>query len=106
MIPRLRCTAALRRCPEPRPRSTGGGGSDRDPFGQIPVYSFQMVLSHSRGPFCRYTTSMDLATFWDCHTRAFARFGGVPAEVLYDRTKTVVRRHVGRNPAGAASPGG
>ena len=37
-----------------------------------------MVLSHSRDPFTCFTTSMDLATFWDCHRRAFAHFGGVP----------------------------
>ena len=37
---------------------------------------------------------MDLATFWDCHRRAFAHFGGVPGTIVYDRTKTVIRRHV------------
>lgn len=58
------------------------------------VYSFQMTLSYSRDPFCCYTTSMDLATFWDCHRRAFAHFGGVPGSIVYDRTKTVIKRHV------------
>jgi transposase len=58
------------------------------------VYSFHMVLSHSRDPFSCFTTSMDLATFWDCHRRAFAHFGGVPGAIVYDRTKTVIRRHV------------
>src|SRR5215217_8252619 len=58
------------------------------------VYSFHMVLSHSRDPFCCFTTSMDLATFWDCHRRAFAHFGGVPGSIVYDRTKTVIKRHV------------
>ena len=58
------------------------------------VYSFHMVLSHSRDPFTCFTTSMDLATFWDCHRRAFAHFGGVPGSIVYDRTKTVIRRHV------------
>jgi transposase len=58
------------------------------------VYSFHMTLSHSRDPFCCFTTSMDLATFWDCHRRAFAHFGGVPGTIVYDRTKTVVRKHV------------
>jgi hypothetical protein len=37
---------------------------------------------------------MDLASFWDCHRRAFAHFGGVPGSIVYDRTKTVIRRHV------------
>lgn len=58
------------------------------------VYSFHMTLSHSRDPFTCFTTSMDLATFWDCHRRAFAHFGGVPGCIVYDRTKTVVRKHV------------
>ena len=58
------------------------------------VYSFHLTLSYSRDPFTCFTTSMDLATFWDCHRRAFAHFGGVPATIVYDRTKTVVRRHV------------
>lgn len=58
------------------------------------VYSFHMTLSHSRDPFTCFTTSMDLASFWDCHRRAFAHFGGVPATIVYDRTKTVIKRHV------------
>ncbi|WP_121259015.1 IS21 family transposase, partial [Nocardioides ferulae] len=58
------------------------------------VYSFHMTLSHSRDPFTCFTTSMDMATFWDCHRRAFAHFGGVPGTIVYDRTKTVIRRHV------------
>lgn len=58
------------------------------------VYSFHMVLSWSRDPFICYTTSADLVTFFDCHRRGFAHFGGVPATIVYDRTKTVVKRHV------------
>jgi transposase len=58
------------------------------------VYSFHFTLSYSRDPFCCFTTSMDLATFWDCHRRAFAHIGGVPGSIVYDRTKTVIRRHV------------
>lgn len=66
----------------------GGVGEGRK------VYSFHMTLSYSRDPFICFTTSQDLATFFDCHRRAFAHFGGVPATIVYDRTKTVVRRHV------------
>ena len=58
------------------------------------VYSFHMTLSHSRDPFTCFTTSMDMATFWACHRAAFAYFGGVPSSIVYDRTKTVVKRHV------------
>ena len=53
-----------------------------------------MTLSFSRDPFVCFTHSQDLAAFFDCHRRAFAHFGGVPASIVYDRTKTVVRRHV------------
>jgi transposase len=65
------------------------------------VYSFHMTLSYSRDPFCCFTTSTDMATFWACHRAAFAHFGGVPGSVVYDRVKTVVRRHVA---PGAAVP--
>jgi transposase len=63
-----------------------------------------MTLSYSRDPFCWFTASQDLGTFWDCHRRAFAHFGGVPAQIVYDRTKTVVRRHVGRGQATPLHP--
>lgn len=58
------------------------------------TYSFHMTLSYSRDPFTCFTSSMDLAPFWDCHRRAFAHFGGVPGSIVYDRTKTVITRHV------------
>jgi Integrase core domain len=54
-----------------------------------------MVLGHSRDAFVGLVGSQDLVTFWACHRAAFAHFGGVPKEILYDRTKTVVRSHVG-----------
>jgi len=56
-----------------------------------------MVLGHSRESFCALTGSQDLVPFWSCHRQAFKHFGGVPRELLYDRTKTVVRQHVGRD---------
>jgi hypothetical protein len=34
-------------------------------FGIPQVYSFHLVLLHSRDPFCCFTTSMDLTTFRD-----------------------------------------
>jgi transposase len=72
--------------------------------GPLRVSSFHMTLSYSRDPFCCFTASQDLGTFWDCHRRAFAHFGGVPAMIVYDRTKTVVRRHVGRGQATPLHP--
>ncbi len=62
----------------------------------LPLYGFHMVLSHSRDTFCRFVGSLDLVSFWACHRAAFAHFGGVPKEILYDRTRTVVKQHVGR----------
>jgi transposase len=64
---------------------------------ELPLYCFHMVLGHSRDSFCALTGSQDLVTFWACHRRAFRHFGGVPRELLYDRTKTVVRTHVGKD---------
>jgi DNA replication protein DnaC/transposase len=64
---------------------------------ELPLYCFHMVLGHSRDSFCRLTGSQDLVTFWACHRAAFTHFGGVPHELLYDRTKTVVRQHVGKD---------
>jgi transposase len=75
----------------------GDEGVITTPFGPLHVYSFHMTLSHSRDPFTCFVASQDLASFWACHVRAFHHFGGVPASILYDRTKTVVKRHVGRN---------
>ena len=63
---------------------------------ELPLYCFHMILGHSRDSFCALTGSQDLVTFWACHRAAFRHFGGVPRELLYDRTKTVVRAHVGR----------
>jgi transposase len=47
--------------------------------GPLHAFSFHMTLAHSRDPFCCFVAGQDLATFWDCHRRAFAHFGGVPA---------------------------
>ncbi len=74
----------------------GDEGTIETAAGPVSVSSFHMTLSHSRDPFCCFVARQDLATFYDCHRRAFAHFGGVPAEIVYDRTKTVVKKHVGR----------
>jgi transposase len=82
----------------------GDEGEIQAPTGPLSVSSFHMTLSYSRDPFCCYTAAQDLGTFWDCHRRAFAHFGGVPATIVYDRTKTVIRRHVGRGQATPLHP--
>ncbi len=68
----------------------GDEGEIQTATGPLRVSSFHMTLSYSRDPFCCYTAAQDLGTFWDCHRRAFAHFGGVPQVIVYDRTKTVV----------------
>lgn len=75
----------------------GDEGVIDTPEGPVRVFSFHMTLSYSRDPFCCFVASQDLTSFWDCHRRAFDHFGGVPATVVYDRTKTVVKRHVRRH---------
>ena len=60
-----------------------------------PLYAFHMVLGYSRDAYVEYTDRQDLGTFWACHQHAFTFFGGVPDELLYDRTKTVVKHSVG-----------
>jgi transposase len=82
----------------------GDEGEIQTQAGLLRVSSFHMTLSYSRDLFCCFVASQDLATFWDCHRRAFARFGGVPATIVDDRTKTVVRRHVGRGQATPLHP--
>jgi len=52
------------------------------------LYAFVMVLGYSRKPFVYFTTSMDQDTLLACHVLAFASFGGVPAEILYDNMRT------------------
>jgi len=57
------------------------------------VYLFSMILGYSRYLYGELIHRCDLPTFLDCHIRAFAFFGGVPKEILYDRMKNV---YIGR----------
>jgi hypothetical protein len=54
------------------------------------VWLFAMVLGHSRMLWAQYVLHQDLGTVLRCHMEAFEFFGGVPAEILYDRMKTAV----------------
>jgi transposase len=82
----------------------GDEGEVATTAGPLHAFSFHMTLSYSRDPFCCFAAAQDLGSFWDCHRRAFAHFGGVPAVIVYDRTKTVVKRHVGRGQATPLHP--
>jgi transposase len=55
---------------------------------RVKLYAFVMVMGYSRKPFVYFTTSMDQATLLACHILAFAYFGGVPFEILYDNMRT------------------
>src|SRR5918993_1158631 len=82
----------------------GDEGEIQTTIGPLRAACFPVTLSYPRAPCCCSTASKDLGTFWDCHRRAFAHFGGVPATIVYDRTKTVIRRHVGRGQATPLHP--
>lgn len=57
---------------------------------EVALHLFVMVLGFSRTLYAEAVTAEDLPTFLSCHARAFAFFGGMPAEVLYDNAKVVV----------------
>lgn len=52
---------------------------------------FLLTLSYCRRSYLEFVTSQDEATLLRCHLHAFAYFGGVPATILYDNPKTIVR---------------
>lgn len=54
------------------------------------LWAFVMTLSYSRHRFVRFVERQDIATWLDCHIRAFEFFGGVPATVLLDNLKSGV----------------
>ena len=54
------------------------------------LWAFVMTLSYSRHRFVRFVEHQDIATWLDCHIRAFQFFGGVPATVLLDNLKSGV----------------
>jgi hypothetical protein len=70
------------------------------------VQCFSYILGFSRRHFIDFTLRRDFFTLIRRHQDAFAHFGGVPAQCLYDSEKTVVLRwEAGRpiiNPAFAS----
>ena len=54
------------------------------------LYAFVMTLGHSRAMFCDIATDQKLPNFVRMHEAAFEALGGIPEEILYDNTKTVV----------------
>jgi transposase len=56
------------------------------------VWLFSIVLGHSRMLWGRFVLHQKLPTLLRCHADAFAAFGGVPEQILYDRMRTVFSR--------------
>ena len=54
------------------------------------VHLFALTLGYSRRFFAQGTSDEKLATFLECHLKAFDHFGGLTHEILYDNTKSVV----------------
>lgn len=57
------------------------------------VYCFSMILGFSRCMYLELVPHCQMGLFLECHQRAFAYFGGVPGEILYDNLKQVVTKH-------------
>ena len=57
-----------------------------------PLNGFVLTLGYSRAMFSDIATDQKLPAFVRMHEAAFDYLGGVPQEILYDNTKTVVLR--------------
>ena len=62
------------------------------------LHLFVMVLGFSRALYAEAVTAADSQTFLACHARAFAYFGGMPEEILYDNAKVVVLSRTASGP--------
>jgi transposase len=60
--------------------------------GANPLSAFVATLGFSRVSYVEFVTSERFEILRHCHEQAFAFFGGVPQEVLYDNMKTVVQQ--------------
>ena len=61
-------------------------------------YLFCMILGHSRFLYAELLERCDLVSFLEAHQRAFAYFGGVPREILYDRMRNVYLKRLHGKP--------
>lgn len=61
-------------------------------------YLFCMILGHSRMLYAELLERCDLMSFLEAHQRAFAYFGGVPREILYDRMRNVYLKRLHGKP--------
>lgn len=57
----------------------------------VKVWTFAMVLSHSRYKYGYWQDKpFNAQDFVDVHNKAFKYFGGIPEEIVYDRTKVAL----------------
>jgi transposase len=65
--------------------------------GKNRLSAFVATLGFSRNTYVEFVSNEKIDTLIQCHLNAFAHFGGVPQQVLYDNMKTVVieRNHYG-----------
>lgn len=66
--------------------------------GRKTYYLFSMILGHSRMLYAELLDRCDLVSFLEAHQRAFAYFGGVPREILYDRMRNVYLKRLHGQP--------
>ena len=57
--------------------------------GRPRVQGFVFTLGWSRASYLDFAATQALAAFLRCHEGTFHYLGGIPEEILYDRTKTV-----------------
>lgn len=57
---------------------------------KVKVYLFTMTLGYSRCRFIHLVEKADMYHFQLCHQLAFAYYGGVPREILYDQNRCVL----------------
>jgi len=87
-------TAAVRRFETPPGHQAqvdwGHLGHLEGASGKQAISVFVLTLGHSRACFADLALDQTVPTFLRMHEAAFAAWGGVPREILYDRPKTVV----------------
>ncbi len=86
-------TAAVRRFETPPGKQAqvdwGHLGSLAHAKGHAQLWGFTMTLGYSRRLWAEAATDQRLGTLLRMHEAAFAAWGGVPEEILYDRMRTV-----------------
>jgi len=60
---------------------------------RIKLYIFSLLLGYSRMQYSEIVTDMTSQTFLACHEHAFAFFGGITEEILYDNAKVIALQH-------------